>query len=729
MKLILKLCFSAYEEEYIVEPVSEDYSEKIVSGKETLRVYNEETEPLEVQLEGNCVGVMREPLATHVDNTSGREVGEMQVTVCTSGPSLEQHEFCVPDTKELNPPAVTSTVNRRDADDGLKQLKAFVQVTEGQKREMIAKLSETVSHSMYVKECNSVHENLHDKPQVTSGEEKVPESVQEKTLDSISVPVQKACDNSTNRRGDTTSSSCVTEKKSSVKAYKSVSAVRVCSESNYKQEIRKVQVTEESFCGFVNTLEKGKLGRTCQETKGAINLVKVSSKTNVDEIGDVKCKVVNSSKDSSKKKPQTHLSINKPKSVIGSENSNVHAEDSSDDSDSDQDESDGDSDTSSGSDSDTSSGSDSSSSDSDSDGSDSESDSDSDSKSIEETEKQPQNVEKQIENVEKSEVEKSDKEREICKNDGITKKQGVDTIKEENVIDSKTCQTEEKLEIKESESKPLDLHCTETKPVIDIKKESADKTSVADDCTVSCTELKTNPNASEVSTNTITERKVSNETKNCVSAAAIQSDVGKSMNVKMCDEKEKLKNENHDDTKPNNISSKNDTVNTNCVNGNEQQVDVTKRIPKARPTPNLAKFNQEKMSEVDLVQQVAVAFAQQLSTIQANQLKNLSEKSRQEEEYIKGYRDDDTDCLNQNSIDEAIEEDKLESEGDDMFLMPIQAEVVMSEGSESGIEYESCDRNLSKNDDIGWCKKGSELLDQSEKENIELMAYLKSFVS
>ncbi|XP_071541218.1 uncharacterized protein [Panulirus ornatus] len=709
---------TTYEEEYIMQPVTEDYSEKIESGKETLRVFNEESEPLEMQLEDNCVGVMREPLAMHVDDANVGEVREMQVTVCTSGPCLEQHEFCAPDTKVRNP-----AVNSRDADDGLKQLKEFVQATEGAKEETITNLSKTVSSSTYVKQCN----NVFDKSLLTNCKDKVQDSFREKTVDSVPVPVEKVCGNSTNRQGDDTSP-CVTKKKDSVKACEGVSTAKACTKSNHKQEVHEINVTEKNFCGFVNPTEKGKLGQICQESKGAINISKVSSKVNADDNGDVKHKLVNRSEDGLKKEPQTLCSSSNPRGGSSIENSNICADVNSDDSESDQDDSDGDSDTSSGSDSDTSSESDSSSSDSDSDGSDSESDSESDSKSTEERERQPENLEKPFENVEKSCVEKCEsKERESCIKDDILKKPAVGAVKEEKVVSDITCQTEETLKMKELESKPLDLNCKETKPLLDIKKERVDKASGADNCTVSLMEVKVSDlDDSEVSRNT--ERKVSSEIKNCVSSLAAQSDVGKNTNIKICNEKEKLKNESHDD-KQNNLISKNDMVKKNYVHVNERQVGITKRIPKACQTTNLSKPNQEKMSEVDLVQQVAVAFAQQLSTIQANQLKNLSEKSHQEEEYLKCYRDDDTDCMNQNSVDEAIEEDKLESEGDDMFPMPIQAEVVMSEGSESGIEYESCDRNLPKNDDIGWCKKGSEILDQSEKENIELMAYLNSFVN
>ncbi|XP_064077518.1 LOW QUALITY PROTEIN: uncharacterized protein LOC135195076 [Macrobrachium nipponense] len=74
------------------------------------------------------------------------------------------------------------------------------------------------------------------------------------------------------------------------------------------------------------------------------------------------------------------------------------------------------------------------------------------------------------------------------------------------------------------------------------------------------------------------------------------------------------------------------------------------------------------------------------------------------------------------------EEDKFEGEIDDMFPMPIQAEVVMSEGSESGIEYGDYDRAITENDSSHWFKSG-ELLHQSDKENSELVAYLQSFVN
>ncbi|XP_068210102.1 uncharacterized protein [Palaemon carinicauda] len=74
------------------------------------------------------------------------------------------------------------------------------------------------------------------------------------------------------------------------------------------------------------------------------------------------------------------------------------------------------------------------------------------------------------------------------------------------------------------------------------------------------------------------------------------------------------------------------------------------------------------------------------------------------------------------------EEDKFEGDIDDMFPMPIQAEVVMSEGSESGLEYGDYDKAISEQDGSHWFKS-CELLHQSDKENSELVAYLQSFVN
>ena len=61
--------------------------------------------------------------------------------------------------------------------------------------------------------------------------------------------------------------------------------------------------------------------------------------------------------------------------------------------------------------------------------------------------------------------------------------------------------------------------------------------------------------------------------------------------------------------------------------------------------------------------------------------------------------------------------------------MPIQAEVIMSEGSESGLEYGEYDKSSQGEDTAQWLKKSSDILHQSDKENSELVAYLQSFVS
>lgn len=137
------------------------------------------------------------------------------------------------------------------------------------------------------------------------------------------------------------------------------------------------------------------------------------------------------------------------------------------------------------------------------------------------------------------------------------------------------------------------------------------------------------------------------------------------------------------------------------------------------------------VSEVDLVQQVAVAFAQQLTTIQGSQAKQSTVKSHSPQERpAKGEMDVSQEREDKSELDmAAAEEEKMEMEIDDTFPMPIQAEVVMSEGSESGIEYEDFDKSGGSKEDFSWYAKREQLLDQSEKENLELVAYLQSFVS
>lgn len=160
------------------------------------------------------------------------------------------------------------------------------------------------------------------------------------------------------------------------------------------------------------------------------------------------------------------------------------------------------------------------------------------------------------------------------------------------------------------------------------------------------------------------------------------------------------------------------------------QASLKKQQPKGQKSSPLSSAPVN-VSEVDLVQQVAVAFAQQLTTIQGSQAKQSTVKSQlPQERPAKGEMDGNQDREDKSELDmTATEEEKMEMEIDDTFPMPIQAEVVMSEGSESGIEYEDFDKSGGSKEDFSWYAKREQLLDQSEKENLELVAYLQSFVS
>ncbi|XP_042227086.1 uncharacterized protein LOC121869639 [Homarus americanus] len=850
---------TAYEDDYIMEPEPDDYSEKLVSGKEMLGVYNVASEPTEMQLEDNRVGVVRQPLAVHIENTNVEAVTDMQVTVCTSEPCVTDNELHL--SEESNPSTVfVPATTRQDADDGLNQLKAFVQATEGRKEETITKVPETESQGIYDEESNSGYENYQTHSHLSHEEEKLPEPHREKSTASVTLPVKTACDSSTTRQCDTTSLTCLTEKEGPLEKYSGPATVCTGGRYVYKKGVKKVQVSGEISRGFVNPYERHKsLSQTYEQTKGAINVGKVMKPC----------------EDNSKVESQNTSEGIKTEASGDVGDKNVPNEANSDcsDSENDSDDSDGDSDSSS-----SSSGSDSSSSDSDSDGSDSDSDSDSDSKSTEESEKLPEIPEQQRKDVENNEQRVKEPLDHI---DGISNKTSISTEKEK-ISDIKNCQREEKFEGKDID-KSIDLKPREVPPLSNINTDNLEKVEDGDKCTKV---IEQTSKDFEVSACTKVEKKVPSDKRNCISVRKVASGVGKNAAIRKINDKGKINKENNTNIKENNLSTKNENGKKNSiqvseqnvkkntvqvieqnvrknsvlvnaqnvkkgnVQGNEQKakknsvqvneqnvkknsvqvneqnvkknsvqvneqnvkknsvqvneqnvkknsvqvneqnvkknsvqvneqnvkknsvqvneqnvkknslqvneqnvkknsvqvneqnakknsvqvseqnVTVTKSMPKARRKASFSKSSREKMSEVDLVQQVAVAFAQQLSTIQANQLRGLSEKSLQQGEYTKDYRDEDIDCLNQNSLDDTIpEEEKMESEIDDMFPMPIQAEVVMSEGSESGIEYEGYDRAAPESDDIGWCKKGSEILDQSEKENIELMAYLKSFVN
>ncbi|KAK8725770.1 hypothetical protein OTU49_010470 [Cherax quadricarinatus] len=702
-----------------MESGPEDYSEKIESRKEMLGLYNVESVPAELHLMDNCIGVSREPLAVHVESTSEKEATDMQVTLCTSQPNVSQ-KFNVSEAKEINPSSTfDSLANNHDSDDGVKQLKEFVQVTEGRRKEIIPKLSVNDDHNMYARESGSIFDELHSHSQLTHGQEKLQGSLKEVTVTSVSLPVTKTCGSSTVRLCDTTSGSCVTKKEASLGANGNICSKIIATENRNKPEAHKELVTGEIFHGFINRHEKEiKPSQTFEQMKGAIKIGKEKSQ-NVEGV-EINRKQMEECESRLKTELQSTGDVIKPKEGNSIDSKTVRVGINSDGSDTD---SDSDSESTSDTSSSSSSGSDSSSSDSSSDGSDSDSDSDTDSKSTEKSEKRLENTEKQLENI------KNNEKTEKLENKVNEKLVIVDSFQNQNAVsfnkvkDSKfnPCKTEEKFNSKEMDNKPIEVNCKDVKLISDIKKETSNTNDNSDKCLSVKKEINIDPKGSESKPSNLMDKTETD-------AAPIKNDFEKNIDTQKTNEQEEIKTES---TENSNHQKSDKIVNGNknsCVQLSENKVTLTRNTPKARRKTNFTKPN-KKISEVDLVQQVAVAFAQQLSTIQANQMRGFSEKSLQQDEYTKDSREDDTDCLNQNSLDEAIvEEDKIESEIDDTFPIPIQAEVVMSEGSESGIEYESFDRSAAEND-VSWCKKSHEILDQSEKENIELMAYLKSFVN
>ncbi|CAL4066610.1 unnamed protein product, partial [Meganyctiphanes norvegica] len=122
-----------------------------------------------------------------------------------------------------------------------------------------------------------------------------------------------------------------------------------------------------------------------------------------------------------------------------------------------------------------------------------------------------------------------------------------------------------------------------------------------------------------------------------------------------------------------------------------------------------------KLSGVDLVQQVAAAFAQQLSAIQASQLKQLSQNSSSKESSRWEVMDSEVTGM---EVDVDVD-----TEMEDLPI-PIQAEVVMSDGSDSDLDYQGYQ---AEEDD--QCITSEYWEDTEKCDNQELVNYLRTFVN
>ncbi|MPC08790.1 Zinc finger protein 532 [Portunus trituberculatus] len=224
------------------------------------------------------------------------------------------------------------------------------------------------------------------------------------------------------------------------------------------------------------------------------------------------------------------------------------------------------------------------------------------------------------------------------------------------------------------------------------------------------------------------ERQSSVESRNCITSKPVEKTDKTLSGIKLSNEKKLFNNNSISITKSQaNLSTSNNLSKKNIVIKAETQamIKVPASLPKLTTKPsgttNSSPRAGGERSPVDLVQEVAATFAKQLSAIQASHMRNSAGRTDQHAEEGKCPQEDHS-----SSQVTQEEDEKADSEIEDMF--PIQAEVVMSEGSESGLEYETF-ADQAPQDDLSWCRKGSEVLDPSEKENVELMAYLKSYVN
>ena len=700
-----------------MEPVSEGYP-KVVSEKDGGDTYNSIPEEMEVE-EGSCLKVITQPLTMTLPDAKMRE-GRREAGV-RSGTS---------DSKDTNP-----------SDDGLKQLREFVQATEGQ-QDSVVKAGKEGSRTD-VKVVSEVH-------------------MREKNGRMVSNKLIK----------------CTTGEGSGVSVMSKVCAaaeqlVETCKDS-LKREINATKTGMEKltsgsqdvtrFRNFQHTQGNSRCAGGRESEKRQNTMLEVDEDEDDDD----------DSSDESESEATELIQVVGAKEVQGAK-----VEGDSDSSDSDEE---GDSDSST-----SSSGSDSSSSDSDSDGSESESDSDSDSKRTDDKEKTSVTTTTAAAAATAAVVVAENSTVKITVNAAIVseRKESEVKVKEDAILPDKRKPSDlirlvEKIKpgdrIKTNDqssssdpNKPNDK-TRSTEPPKDAKKirpyqeESARETKLH---TQTDTERRRSPEESEEghaahpeatkdmdtlsTTSSDTERKskITKDTRRTSPAQDSKNSLKTKLEESIRTDKtpcsikvtnEKLFNNNSISitksqaglsTSNNNFTNKKNSV---VKNASQLTSKLTAGLPKLTSRTSGTNSTSQKASNdrtpVDLVQEVAATFAKQLSVIQANQLRNSNtntdrtQNTHTDEPKLPQTYHSPSQTLQ--DLDEEEDEEKGDSEIEDMF--PIQAEVVMSEGSESGLEYENFP-DQPHQDDLSWCKKGSEVLDPSEKENVELMDYLRSYVS
>lgn len=774
----------------MMEEMTEEYEEeKSNLAKETLEEMYDPDEETGVVMQESLNSPIS-PTSNHLTPPSTEPLG---LPLSTSPSPLTRANT---EPFEVDPdPSDSSEVN--PSDEGLKQLQAFVKVTEG-RTETNIKASSSLEHSLSMAEADLSEDSSLEAPDISkSVNNEADLKVELNKADSALLPIKSEL------VGKSKGALVPNLGMKSMSKYDNTNGT----ESKGGVVILKVRSGEEK-CDNPNRVDERQSVTASQEKKGATNrpMWKVPESNSVG-VAVSKAEVLLPSNGQGVSEipgvgMMTSEMIKAMKSELSSDDSDS---DDSDDNDSDSDNSDSNSSSSS-------SDSDSSSDGSDSDDSDSDSDSETDSKSADKpivskaaivstkvvservAESQKKTVECEKLRTEDGETTEVRKVREVEISSRPTSPQGKEeTAKERDVVkDVEPVELrdqikdiepikesefrKEKETVKEKESakqeetvggrddavekdhskseetfvKPMaETSLKDSKPFLDIKRRLERV-----DGSVSISVIKTKKDTSQdqsSSSSRMTERRTSSDEKHHVAGSSL-----KAVEIKLAVKKEQPKS--HCEKLETSLA-----LNSTQVDGKSSKSPQFKRCT---PSPQSSSSSPSKgsgeKSQVDLVREVAVAFAQQLSSIQ---MKNATEKLGDQKECVKEIRTGVSDYLGRRSSAEGEKgsemkgrEDTLEEEKDDSAeerrhiaddddeddfddrgdwedTYPIQAEVVMSEGSESGLEYDDFKEGLNQGTeddedlDTNWCKKGSEVLDLSEKENLELIAYLQSFVS
>ncbi|XP_042872763.1 uncharacterized protein LOC122253595 isoform X2 [Penaeus japonicus] len=674
----------AYEDEYIMESGMEHYADKSLSFKESSpAMYGLQSQSADIQPEGEA--------ADELQAVTARVCREERQVLARSE-ELERKDVA----------AAIPASNSNKSSEGNAQLRMLAELPESLKGSTLS-LSETDSSG---DEHDKLYKDLCKAAQQTSRQDEVlgfSSSLNKRPSEGT---LKKVCDSSAGKW-------CGISGEKIIEAKYQRRSSSESSESSLKKNLGRTSGKGTMECGVSSdkdeassVTELGSLGPASLRRASQEGLEKEKRKQE-SETG--KEFVSKESHDLEMLKDPKCSSI---KGAIHEDDSNNEGEDNDSDDDSDSD-----------------SDSDSSSSDSDDDDDDDEvSDSDSDSDSDEKSEEKLKTTESKKD--ESKEVVKANMEKNILETDHERMKvreclpQGKEVqsceVKEKpqakaTKINQQSASVSKSSAMKEEISITSDARVTEVKE----KCPTAEKEKTEGNSSV--------PGEAESSTS---DAGVQNEGRK-VSSEVSAGEAGKTVRQSKDRREDKRRDVEANGDKEND-SPRDNTKNVDKSTKSERKppASLKKQHPKGQKSSPLSS-TPVNVSEVDLVQQVAVAFAQQLNTIQGSQAKQGTAKSHSPQERpVKGETEVNQDCEDKSEHDMApTEDEKMDMEIDDTFPMPIQAEVVMSEGSESGIEYEDFDKSGGSKDDFSWYAKREQLLDQSEKENLELVAYLQSFVN